>query len=151
VADGTIFSRDGDVWTSADVVDTRRRADVADGRKQVLCCSGGYDSASERGLMYCWAREAVRRAHIQHSMCFRHQTTVFYTASRDVRAHNVELHPEFLPPDAMHWRSYCYSDVAVCVSVALMYCTLKTESIIMRPLLDCSPATLVFPYQICTR
>jgi len=38
-----------------------------------------------------------------------------------------------------------YSDVAVCVSVTLMYCAHTTESIIMRPSPDCSPTILVFP------
>jgi len=41
------------------------------------------------------------------------------------------------------WRRGC-----LCVSVTLMYCAQTTESIIMRPLPDFSPAILVFPYQI---
>jgi len=47
----------------------------------------------------------------------------------------------------------CYGDVDVChksccVSVTLMYCAQTTESIIMQPLPDCSPAILVFPYYV---
>jgi len=38
-----------------------------------------------------------------------------------------------------------------CVSVTLVYCTQTTEPIIMRLLLDCSPAIPVFPYQMCSR
>jgi len=56
-----------------------------------------------------------------------------------------------LPSDAVRWRSICNSDVAVYVSVTLMYCAQTTESIIMRPSPDCIPAILVFPYQIWTR
>jgi len=41
-------------------------------------------------------------------------------------------------------------DVAVCVSVTLMFCTQTTESIIVRPSPDYSPAILVFPHQIWT-
>jgi len=51
--------------------------------------------------------------------------------------------PPILPPDAVRWRGICYGDVAVCVSVALLYRAQTTESIIMRPLPDCSPAVLV--------
>jgi len=49
----------------------------------------------------------------------------------------------FLPPDAVRWRGICYGDVAVCLSVTLMYWVQTTESIIMRPSPDCSPAILV--------
>jgi len=55
---------------------------------------------------------------------------------------------EFLPLDAVRGRGICYGDVAVYVSVTLMYCVQTTEPIIMRPSPDCSPAILVFPYQI---
>jgi len=41
--------------------------------------------------------------------------------------------------------------LSVRVSVTLMYCAQTTESIIMRPSLDCSPAILVFSHQIWTR
>jgi len=51
-------------------------------------------------------------------------------------------------PDAVRWSGICYGDVAVCVSVTLMYCAHMTESIIMQPSPDCSPTILVFPYQI---
>jgi len=54
----------------------------------------------------------------------------------------------FSLPDAVRWRDICYDDVAVCVSVELTYCAQTTEAIIMRPLPDCSPVTLVFPHQI---
>jgi len=57
----------------------------------------------------------------------------------------------FLPPDAVCWRGFCYGDVAVCVSVTLMYCAQTTESIITRPSPDSSPAILGFPHQIRTR
>jgi len=57
----------------------------------------------------------------------------------------------FLPPDAVRWRVICYGDVAVCVSVTLMYCTKTTESIIVRPSPDCRSAILAFPDQIRTR
>jgi len=46
------------------------------------------------------------------------------------------------------WRRGC---VDVCVSAKLMYCAQTTESIIMRSSRDCSPAFLVFPYQIQIR
>jgi len=39
--------------------------------------------------------------------------------------------------------------MAMCL-ITLMYCAHTTESIIMRPSPDCSPAILVFPYQIGT-
>jgi len=55
---------------------------------------------------------------------------------------------QFLPPDAVRWRSICY---AFALSVTLMYCAQTTESIIMRPSPDCSPTILVFSYQIWTR
>jgi len=62
-------------------------------------------------------------------------------------------------PDALRWRGICCGDVAVCVSVwlsvclsvTLTCCAQTTESIIMRPSPDCSPAILVFPHQIWTR
>jgi len=38
-----------------------------------------------------------------------------------------------------------------CLSVTLMYCAKMTESIIMRPSPDCSPAILVFLYHIWTK
>jgi len=38
--------------------------------------------------------------------------------------------------------------VAVSVSVTVMYCAQMTDSIIMQPLPDCSPAILVYPYQM---
>jgi len=47
-------------------------------------------------------------------------------------------------PVRLLWRRGC---VSVCVSVTLMYCAQTTESIIMRPSPDCSPAILVFPYE----
>jgi len=37
----------------------------------------------------------------------------------------------------------CYSDLAVCVSVTLIFCAITTESIIMWPSRDCSPVILV--------
>jgi len=40
--------------------------------------------------------------------------------------------------------SFCRLNVT-CLSVTLMYCAQTTESIIMRPSPDCSPAILVFP------
>jgi len=40
-------------------------------------------------------------------------------------------------------RRICYGDLAVCVSVTLMYCAQATESIIMQPSPYCSPAILV--------
>jgi len=43
------------------------------------------------------------------------------------------------------WHGICYGDVAVCVSVTLMYCVQTTESITGQPSPDCSPAILVFP------
>jgi len=52
---------------------------------------------------------------------------------------------ELLKPDAVCRRGICYGDVAVCVSVTLMYCAQTTESVIMQPSPDCSPAILVFP------
>jgi len=55
-----------------------------------------------------------------------------------------------LPRDAVHWRGVCYGDVAVCVFATLIYCTQMTESIIMRLSPDCSPVSLVFPYQTWT-
>jgi len=51
---------------------------------------------------------------------------------------------------AVRYGGYCYCDVAVCVSVMVTYRAQTTESIIMRPSPDCSPAILVFLYQICT-
>jgi len=56
----------------------------------------------------------------------------------------------FLPPDAVRWRGICYGDVAVCVCVCVCVCHVDvcaqtTESIIMQPSPDCSPAILVFP------
>jgi len=55
---------------------------------------------------------------------------------------------KFLSLDLVRLGGYCYGDV----SVTLMYCAQMTESIIMRSSLDCSPAILVFLYQItCTR
>jgi len=56
-----------------------------------------------------------------------------------------------LAVDAVRWSSICHGDVAVCVSVTLMYCAQTTESIIMRPSPDCSPTILVFPHHIWTR
>jgi len=59
-----------------------------------------------------------------------------------------------LPPDAVRWRGICYGNVAVCLfcmSVTLMYCAQTTESIIVPPSPDCSPAILVFTYQISAR
>jgi len=54
----------------------------------------------------------------------------------------------FLPLE----RGYCCRSVAlwlsVCLSVTLMYCAQTTESTIMRSSRECSPAILVFPYQI---
>jgi len=41
----------------------------------------------------------------------------------------------------------CCGDVAVCVCLTLMYCAKTTESIIMRPASDCSPAILVIAYR----
>jgi len=70
------------------------------------------------------------------------------TGQRPPAAWYMRKYVTVLPPDAVHWRGICYEDVAVCVPVALMYYTQTTESIIMRPSLDCSPAILVFPYQI---
>jgi len=46
------------------------------------------------------------------------------------------------------WLSVCLS---VCVSVALIYCAQTTESLVARPSRHCSPAILVFPYQIAQR
>jgi len=46
----------------------------------------------------------------------------------------------FLPPE----RSAMATWLSVCVSDTLMYCAQTTESIIMRPSPDCSPAILVF-------
>jgi len=59
----------------------------------------------------------------------------------------------FWPPDAsaLGEGGYCYGDVAVCVSLALMYCALTTESIIVRPTPDRRPAVLVLPYQLLER
>jgi len=47
-------------------------------------------------------------------------------------------------------RAACAMATWLCgsVSVTLMYCAQTTESIIMRPSRDCSPAILVFPHQI---
>jgi len=52
---------------------------------------------------------------------------------------------QFLPPERSALGRYCCGDVAVCVSVTLMYCAKTTESIIMRPSPDSSRAILVFP------
>jgi len=38
--------------------------------------------------------------------------------------------------------------MATCLSVTLMYCAQTTESIMMRPSPDCSPAILVFAHQV---
>jgi len=46
------------------------------------------------------------------------------------------------------WRRGC---LCLCVSVTLMFCAKTTWSIIVRPFPDCSPAILVFPWQILTR
>jgi len=54
----------------------------------------------------------------------------------------------FCRSNAVSYGGYRYGDVAVCVSVTLMYCVQTTESIIMRPSPDCSPAILVIQYQI---
>jgi len=67
-------------------------------------------------------------------------TMVRYTAHRPYSA-------SVLPSDAVRLRGICYGDVAVCVSVTLMYCAQTTESIIMRFSPDCSPTILVFPHQ----
>jgi len=56
-----------------------------------------------------------------------------------------------LPPDAVRWRGIRYGDVAVCVSVTLMYYAQTTEYITMLPSEDFSPAILVFPHQIWTQ
>jgi len=53
-----------------------------------------------------------------------------------------------LPTDAVHWRGTCYGDVAVCLSVMLMYRAQTNESIITRPSPDCSPDILALSYQI---
>jgi len=60
----------------------------------------------------------------------------------------IALSLDFLAHDALCYFGICYGDVAVCVSVTLMYCAQTTESIIIRPLPHCSPTILVFPYQI---
>jgi len=51
----------------------------------------------------------------------------------------------------VRYGGYCYIDVAVCVSVALMYCAQTTKPIITRPSPDYSPAILVFSDEIRTR
>jgi len=46
------------------------------------------------------------------------------------------------------WRRGCLSvTFRGCVAVTLMCCAQTTESIIMRPSPDCSPAVLIFSYQ----
>jgi len=57
----------------------------------------------------------------------------------------------FLSPDAVRLNGICYGNVAICVSVTLMYCAQTTESINIGSSPDCSPSILVFPHQILTR
>jgi len=89
-----------------------------------------------------------------HSRCAKHVLLVGKIVSKVTykvpSRHQTLVQLLFLSPDAVRWRGICYGDVAVCVSVMLMYCAKTTESSIVRPLPDCSPAILDFPYQIGT-
>jgi len=78
----------------------------------------------------------------------RPQESTFFASKNEALSDEWQQIKVFLQPDTMWWRGICYGDVAVCVSVMLMYCAQTTESIIMRPSPYCSPTTLVFPYQI---
>jgi len=65
---------------------------------------------------------------------------------RPIASGNIRLKDSLLVFAARTHCDYCCRDVAVCVSVTLMYCAQTTESIIMRTSPDCSPAILVFSY-----
>jgi len=103
--------------------------------------------------MYC-ARTAYPCQIIACAPCLKQPEPLNWTyclfstvtrLSRDV----VEVW-QFLQPDAVRWRGICYGDVAVCVSVTLMYFAQTTEPITVWPSPDCSSAT-VFPHEIWTR
>jgi len=96
-----------------------------------------------------WIRELIMQYVTVLSRLACHWTHHRQTLNRDNRCPSLKIRVTKSRPlfDAVHWCGICYGDMAVCVSVTLMYCAQTTESIIMKPSPVRSPAILVFPYQ----
>jgi len=84
----------------------------------VLHCYAGFvcycqliawkDSSSSCCIIICWVKDI--KGNVRERMQWLFST-----------------YNQFLQPSLVHWRSICFGNVAVCVSVTLMYCAQTTE------------------------